>query len=167
MKDDKDITQIDNSIKNAPLTNFIKGTARLFNICSEMLENDESCRLYEGEVNKQINANETIKGSYKLGIKVGDINSNEYSSKHHKSKKPTIEITPKTEIINYNDKICIRYEFNDILNESVKFSHVKSLFLEIKGAEDYSEVFDFNKENYRLEEVEIKYPYLIVTLSPL
>ncbi|MFZ5967764.1 MAG: hypothetical protein ACOYVK_11410 [Bacillota bacterium] len=56
-------------------SNLAKGFFGIFKMCSEMEANQESCRIYEGEILRKNDMGEQIKGKYKFGIQIGNLPS--------------------------------------------------------------------------------------------
>ncbi|TCO77907.1 hypothetical protein [Marinisporobacter balticus] len=173
MRNDNDLTPIDKDDKkvqknkiNTPLGSLIKGISGIVNICSDMMENEEDFRQYEGAINKTSNTGENIKGLYKFGIQVGDLDLKEQNQSKNKSIASEKEPIPKIEIIEHDGKTIIKFKFKNILKEKVKFSQIEAVCIQINEEKEYSKKLGFNKENYRIEGIEYNFPYLFVTLVP-
>lgn len=151
----------------------LKGISNIFNILSNLVENTEASAQIKEEVKKineevkKINEVEIIKKVYAFSVK-------EFLNKQKPKLKsiPPIHYIPRSiEVTKNEDMISIKMEINDCFNKKINISHAHSLETSItdnlQGLEFYKNLEEYDKDNYKIENIKIQFPYLILILKKI
>ncbi|MBM7623255.1 hypothetical protein [Sporohalobacter salinus] len=146
------------------LEGVLSGISKVFDICSEMLNNEEMYRQYEGEMENETDRGSDMKGLYKLGIKLGELGKEAKTSSKLRSIPPSKYSPSKVNVEESEEEITIKVAFKNIMKEEINIFHEKALVVNTRGGTENSKELEFSQEDYRIKEIEYKFPHLIITL---
>lgn len=147
-------------------TDVLKGISSIFNLLSNLVENTAVSEQINEEV-KKINEVEVTKKVYTFTV-------NEFLNKQQPKLKsiPPINYTPHDiEVIKNEDIINIKMKINNLFNKTINISHTHSLetFItdNLQGIEFYKKLEEYDKDNYKIENIKIQIPHLILILRKI
>ncbi|GAB6098309.1 hypothetical protein JCM16358_01880 [Halanaerocella petrolearia] len=166
-KEKEEKESVKESSSQNKLEGLLTGVSKIFGICSEMLSNEETYREYEGEIEKENDVGPDMKGLYKLGIKMGELGKKTEDSPELRSIPPSKYPPPKINVEDNGRDIIVKIAFKNIIKEEMNLLQKESLVIKTQGGTENSKELEFSQEDYRIKEIEYKFPDLIITLTKL
>lgn len=164
-KKEKEKENIKESFAQNKLEGLLAGASKIFGICSEMLNNEETYREYEGEVKKENDTGPDMKALYKLGIRMGELGNKTDDSSKLGSIPPGKSPVSKINVEDNGTDIIIKIAFENLIKEELKIFQEESLVISIQGDTEESKELGFSQDDYKIKGIEYKFPHLIVTLT--
>ena len=147
-------------------SDVLNGISNIFNILSNIVGDTASSEQVKEEV-KKINEVEVNKKVYTFSVK-------EFLNKQQPKLKsiPPINYIPHgIEVTKNEDMINIKMKINNLFNKKINISHTHSLETSItdnlQGIEFYKKLEEYDKDNYKIENIKIQFPYLILILKEI